>query len=291
MSTTLYNADNNTGLIPTIDCWGDSLTAGGTGFSITTHLQNYFPFRLINNYGIGGQKADQIACRQGSYPIRITVSGDAFAGTGAVSITSINVQFSSTAANQNTYRYYGTVGKIICYITRTVVSTVETYTITPVFTTTAAIPPNSLFIPFGGQNSTNHIQVLWWGRNNTPSFSGIDTIIDNAIAYLHRPRRVIVIGVKPANTEIIGNSNYNAIATFNATLAANYPNNFIPCTPPTTAEMAAIGYTPTAQDLTDISNGVFPVGMHQTGDTLHFNIDGYHIIAYRIQAFIKQKGW
>jgi lysophospholipase L1-like esterase len=102
-------------------------------------------------------------------------------------------------------------------------------------------------------------------------------------------RRFLVIGVLPALPEIIGTTNYNAIISMNAILSANYPNNYIASTPPTTTEMSFIMYTPTAQDNIDIANGVFPTGMHF--DNTHLNGYGYNIIANRVALMIKQDGW
>jgi lysophospholipase L1-like esterase len=53
--------------------------------------------------------------------------------------------------------------------------------------------------------------------------------------------------------------------------------------------MSAIMYTPTTQDNTDITNGVFPTGMHY--DSVHLNGYGYNIIANRVATLIKQYGW
>ena len=51
-----------------IDCWGDSLMAGtgGNGVTMPNELQKLLPRYTINNYGQGGEKAEEIAFRQGS---------------------------------------------------------------------------------------------------------------------------------------------------------------------------------------------------------------------------------
>jgi len=94
MATTLTSQDYNQGLSSEINCFGDSLTygAGAVGTSFLTYpqqLQNILYPRLVQNYGIGGQTMEQIACRQGAKPIYITLNGNAFNGVNDVSITSI----------------------------------------------------------------------------------------------------------------------------------------------------------------------------------------------------------
>lgn len=50
-------------------------------------------------------------------------------------------------------------------------------------------------------------------------------------------------------------------------------------------------YTPTADDTTDINNGLFPRGMHPNGDPTHLNSIGYRVIAYRVWKKFKQYEW
>lgn len=290
----LTSQDYNQGISSEINCFGDSLTygAGAVGTSFLTYpqqLQNILYPRLVQNYGIGGQTMEQIACRQGAKPIYITLNGNAFNGTNDVSITSISTQFLSTPSDTITRYASGVLNGVPCLITRTVVSTVETYVIRGANSSVATIPANSIFHPDSSYNALPTIQILWWGRNNVPNLVGLDTYIDNAISIIPSPRRFLVIGVKPSLNEIIGTTNYNAVIAMNGILRDNYPNNYIECTPPTITEMAEIMYTPTTQDNFDIANGVFPTGMHY--DNTHLNGYGYNIIANRVANMIKLYGW
>jgi len=293
MPIILTSQDYTQGISNEINCFGDSLTEGSgattaTGLSYPAQLTNILYPRLVQNLGLGGQTMEQIASRQGAKPIYITISGNTLSGASNTSITSISSQFLYYALTTAQYAS-GIVNGVPCLITRTVVSTVETYVIRGYNSSTATIPPNSIFYPDSSFNALPTIQIFWWGRNNVPSLTGLDTLIDNAISIMPSPRRFLVIGVLPALNEIIGTTNYNAIVAMNATLAVNYPNNYIASTPPTTAEMSAIMYTPTTQDNIDIANGVFPTGMHN--DNVHLNGYGYNIIANRVATLIKQYGW
>jgi len=292
--------DKTEGIVPTITCWGDSLTQGTGGTPFPTYL-SYAYRRLINNYGIGGQKMEQIAQRQGATPIYITLSGNAFSGTTAVSVTAINgvaptnINSPISTPADNTVRYMGgTINGIQCQLTRASSggppSTSETYTLKPVGTSSASIPAGSRFYPDDSFNAKNDIQVLWFGRNNVPTLTGLDVIIDNAISVVSRPKRVIVIGVLNAINEPNGNANKIAIDAMNAILSENYPTNFIPITPPTQDEATAVGYGAfTGTDNTEISNGIFPTSFHT--DNVHLNSFGYQVFANRVMKMINDFGW
>lgn len=294
MAISLSFQDYNQGISNEINCFGDSLTQGSGstglvgGLTYPQYLSNILYPRLVQNLGLGGQTMNQIACRQGAKPIYITITGNTLGGTSDVSITSISTQFLSWAGSNTTYSS-GIVNGVPCLITRTVVSTVETYVIRGANSSTATIPPNSIFYPDSSYNALPTIQIFWWGRNNIPNLTGLDTLYDSAISLMPSPRRFLIIGVKPSLNETIGTSNYNAIIAMNNILRSNYPNNYVECTPPTTNEMSAIMYTPSTQDNTDITNGVFPTGMHY--DNTHLNGYGYNIIANRVASIINQYGW
>lgn len=286
--------DYTEGISLEINCFGDSLTygAGAVGTSMLTYpqeLQNILYPRMVINQGIGGQTMEQIACRQGAKPIYVTLIGNAFNGTNDVAISNISTQFLSTPSDANTRYASGILNGVPCLITRTVVSTVETYVIRGANSSVAQIPINSIFYPDSGYNALPTIQILWWGRNNVPNLTGLDTLLDNAITNITNPRRVLVIGVKPSLNEIIGTDNYNSCTNMNLILKTNYPNNYIEITPPTVEEMDYIKYTPTIQDNLEIQNGVFPSGMHS--DNTHLNGFGYKIIANRVAKMINMYQW
>lgn len=295
MPILLTNEDYNKGISEGISCFGDSLTqgAGATtgligGLSYPSYLANLLYPTLVQNFGLGGQTMQQIASRQGAKPIYITITGNVLNGANDVTITSISSQFLSWSATTTGYAS-GIVNGVPCLITRTVVSSVETYVIRGANNSTSAIPANSIFYPDSAFNAKDTIQVLWWGRNNVPTLTGLDLLYDKAIESMSIPRRFIIIGVLPAQTEIIGTTNYNAIIEMNNTLRTNYPNNYVESTPPTAEEMADLVYTPTSQDNTDIANGIFPTGMRS--DAIHLNGFAYNIIANRVVKLIKQYSW
>ncbi|RYF78449.1 MAG: SGNH/GDSL hydrolase family protein [Cytophagaceae bacterium] len=286
---TIYSADQNSGIDQTVDCWGNSLTAGAGGTSYPTQLSWLFPNRLINNYGIGGQKIDQIAARQGGSPLSLTLTGNAFSGVTSVTLTGISTQLLSTAADQVTRTLSGVVLGIPCLLTRTATVSTEVYTLQPVQSQSTAIPAGSLFYPDVAFNAKNHINLFELGRNNVPSLSLLPATLDACISQMARPRRFLVIGVLNAVSETVGTANYTAIAAANAILAQKYGDNFVPMTPPTVAEQAALNYTPSAQALIEMAAGTIPTEMR--ADDVHLNTLGYALKTLRIGAKFGQFSW
>lgn len=292
----MNNKELNTpvGLTRTITTFGDSLTQGSGGTGLATLLSNMLPGRLCYNRGIGGQTSAQITARQGGNPspIQVTLTGNVFNGVTAVTITAISNRFLSTQSDNGPRYVSGSINGIQCAIgwsaTGTAPSQVETYVVVPGYSTTAAVPANSTFIPDDGLNARNDIQVWWLGRNDT-DWTGLPALYAACVSYLELPRRFIIIGILPGPTETPGTPARTALDAANAATAAAYPNNFIPSTPPTSAELAAINYTPTTQDNTDIANGIFPTGLHSSG--IHLTTAGYQVFANRVAAFLTANSW
>ena len=279
----------------TLAFFGDSLTigAGGTasyGSIVGTALQG----RPVLSDGIVGQVASSIAVRQGGTPLTITIEGNKLDSIKPIKITKLSNNFLSTPTNKDEYSRTGTVDGVRCTIRRTVNTDLsEMYTITPATVSVADIPANSAFVLEDAARLKTATQILWYGRNNvgkSDAETEIITSLDTSIAYITAPARYIVVGVLLAAPEIKGTENYTQVTTINDKLAAKYGNSFVEMTPPTDTEMAAISYSPTADDLTDLANLNFPRGMRAdiTTDSIHLNDKGYQIIANRIVAKIKE---
>lgn len=276
-----------------IAAWGDSLTEGGQGGG-TPYPQQLATLlgRTVNNYGIDGQKTEQIVGRQGASTVTLSVEGNAFKGTEPVKISAISIPILFTTG-ADTRMVTGTVAGVPVTMTRTAsgdgASRVETYTLTPKAASTTSVPANSVFTPDDAVASKGSVQILWMGRNDVPALSGVPALIEKAVGYINAPARFLVIGVPFSLKEPKSTANYKLIESLNADLAARYPGNYVSIMPPTDAEMAAVGYTPTGEDRTYIANGQFPIGLHR--DDIHFRTQGYQIIVNRIAAKLKEKGW
>jgi len=291
---------NPVGYSTTIDCKGDSLTqgSGGSGQNIATCLAAFYPHRIVNNHGIGGQTAQQIAARQGGLPVTLNISGGSAPAVFATAAVTPSTQLLSTAADNVTRYASGIINGYPVTLSRSATggppSTSETYTIMGAGSSNAVTPPAwAPFVPDEGWNSRDSIQVLWLGRNNVADLSPVASLIAQCVAYMHEPKRYVVIGVLAALSEASGTATGIAISNNNATLASTYGSLFVPSTPPTTSEMAAVGYTPTAQDNTDIANGVWPTGLRSdvSGTIIHLTGVGYMLFAMRVKAVIDANGW
>ncbi|WAC11408.1 SGNH/GDSL hydrolase family protein [Dyadobacter pollutisoli] len=279
----------------TLAFFGDSLTIGAGGtFPYGTLVGAMLPGRPIVSDGIGGQIALSIACRQGGTPIKLSVEGDKLNGAKAVKITKLSNEFLSTPINYNTYSRAGTIAGVKCTVTRMANEEKgEMYTLTPDSESTAAIPAGSEFVIEDSLRLKSATQILWYGRNNMDHVTAEDEIIsalDSSIAYITDPKRYIVLGILLAVPEVKGTDRYNKVIAINEKLSSKYGRAFVPMTPPTAAEMAAINYTPTSQDLADLENMNFPTGLRpdNKADYIHINDKGYQIIANRVVAKLKE---
>lgn len=288
------------GSTTTIDCFGDSLTAGsgGSGQTLSSVLSSLLPGRLVNNWGIPGQTSDQIAARQGGKPVTLNITGGQLPASFATAVVVPSTLLLSTPAD-NTTRYLsgtinGTPATLIRAATGGPPSTTESYTIMAAGTPSAVTVPSwAQFIPDQGFNARESIQTLWLGRNDTVR-TGLPALVAACAAQMTQPRRYVVIGVLPSLEETTGSgASRTSIDTANTALAAAHGDLFVPATPPTVAEMAAISYTPSGQDNTDIAAGVFPTGMRSDGSAPHIHLTGpgYEIFARRVKAVIDAKGW
>lgn len=271
--------------------WGNSLTqgAGSSGGGDYLTLVATALGKTKYNGGIGGQTSSQIVARQGGSPTLITVSGNQIPASGAVSVTAYSQDIfwvaGAHAAGSSTGTVAGIAGTLAGDIS-------GNYTFTRAAAGTAtACPAGTPFIPDAGVTHRADIQILEMGRNNFASGAQVQADIAAAVAYLSPYcKKYLVLSVLTGLSEISGSANYITIIALNAALASTYGGHFVDVTtPPTSAEMAAIGYTPTSQDNTDIANGVFPTGMR--ADSIHLTNNGYAIWALRIEAAINSKGW
>ncbi|WP_229206805.1 SGNH/GDSL hydrolase family protein [Dyadobacter crusticola] len=278
----------------TLAFFGDSLTIGAGG---TTPYGNMvgeaFPGRPIVSDGIVGQVALSIAIRQGGTPLKISVQGGKFDGTNEIKVTKLNNEFLSTPINYETYSRTGTIVGVKCTITRTANDNGESYTIKPDAESTLDIPEGSIFELDDATRLRTATQILWYGRNNITKGSAQDEILealDSSIAFIEEPKRYLVVGMLQARPENRGTDRYNQVISINEKLASRYGSNYVPMTPPTADEMAAINYTPTEQDLADIENMNFPTGMRpdDRSDEIHINDKGYRIVANRVISKLKE---
>lgn len=280
-----------------IACWGDSLTAGAGSTGGQTYPVQLAAMlgdgRNIYNGGIGGQNSAQIAARQGGAPSLLTVTGNQIPASGGVAVTAKTVNFlysSGTYSGSSTGTLAGVPGTLT-----TDSSGNWTFTRTTNGLATNC-PAGSPFIPDAAVAYRGRTVILTYGRNDGGSDpTQLLALLASSIAYLTPYYKQFLIGlILNSTTEYVGTSGYNAIKAKNDAIKAAYPNNYLDTqAPPTVAEMAALGFVPTAQDNTDIANDCIPTEMRANPptDTLHLNNYGYGLWALRAKTIIQAKGW
>ena len=292
--------------VRTFVAFGDSLTAGagGTGGGFPTLLAAALG-RTVINKGIGGEYSTEIAPRQGAVPLQLTFTGNQIiAGTAATALASWPANTFPVVSNGSTIT--GTAAGVPMTLTITAVdsnnrATAATYTRTTAGSVVAA-PPNTPFIADDAVTYQSWTQILQWGRNNYTNPTQVKSDIANAILWM-KPyaKRYLIGGILLAVTEL-GTSNQTILNQLNADLAALYGSRFVDINAvPTTAEMAAIGFTPGSYgtysngrtDAQDLAAGIVPSGMRNFagGDYLHGNDFYYKLTTNRYLAPIIAKGW
>lgn len=279
----------------TLAFFGDSLTvgAGATapyGNIVSAALQG----RPVVSDGIVGQVASNIAVRQGGIPLKISLEGNKLDSIKPIKITKLSNQFLSTPFRSEEYSRKGTILGVRGTIRRTISEAQgEVYTFTPDTVSVIDIPADSEFVLEDAAKLKTATQILWYGRNNIGKPGAeeeIMTSLEKSIGYITAPARYLVLGVLTESDENKGTENHDLVIGINNKLATKYGNAFVKMTPPTEAELAAINYKPTAEDLTDLTNLNFPRGLRAnvSADEIHLNDKGYQIVANRVIEKIKE---
>lgn len=262
-------------------CWGDSLTAGG--WPTTLAALSGWP---VMNGGWGGQTASQIAAREGGVPAQLTVSGDIIPASGAVTITAVlNNPLSDGGSRKGTLA--GVLG--------TLAMAGDVLSFTRVVNGVAvACPAKSYFTPADGIAYADRHVTIWIGRNSFKSASPAYHVatVRAMIDYLTpRVKRVIVMSIPPWAGEEIGDPIRPKLDNCNAALAAAFPEYWLDIAAwlRTTEAATAAGITFTADDVTDINNGLTPRSLRM--DAGHLNTIGNNAIAYRVYQESKTRGW
>lgn len=143
--------------------------------------------------------------------------------------------------------------------------------------------------------------VLWVGRNNITQQSIIMSDLAEMVAAQTTNQFLIlsvINGDYPTERKNAANhTGYDQIIAINAAIAAAYPNNYFDIRSWLIANgLAALGITPTAQDIIDLADDTVPSSLrsnevHLT-DTLSNGIKGsYGLVGQKVYDFISAKGW
>lgn len=263
-------------------CPGDSMTAGAGGTPYTDGLSADLAGREVIQFGYGGQGARSITARTGAHPVMVTLTDDTIPASGAVTITGRD-------GNLDAGTYLGS----LCGIPGTMTVTganAMTFTRTTAGTATAC-PPNT---PFVTRPDFRGLQVVsWMGRNGGfVDQAAIDTTIletRHALAWAGRnAARSLVLSVVPFAGDTA--TQLALLASLNNALRQAFPAQFVDVAARmrSVTALAEEGITATAQDQSDIANGLTPTSFRSDGG--HFNTIGYRRVRRIVSTELTARG-
>jgi hypothetical protein len=283
-------ASNPSATVPLV-LWGDSMTAAGSGYGDKLAAEAGVAVRI---QGIGGQGTPSISARQGGYPSFATFPNDTIPASGAATVTVSTIVYSSSSGT-GTSSGHVTISGVPGTLARDNATNVHTFTRDAAGTAVWS-PPTSPIITDEATLNRGQIAVIWSGRNSFKTMTPEDIVfhISQMVAYMTAGKKnFLVLEIAPTDAEVSSPSptaDRVKLDTLNALLLKTFPHNFLPVARylrgPALADM---GLTPTAQDTTDIANGVTPTSLR--GDTLHLNSTGNTAAARFVSNTLKAKGW
>lgn len=291
-----------------IDCWGDSRTEMifRQGTSYADYLQNLLGTAYcVSGHGKSSQASGMCAARLGSNEAFITVENGLILGSGNTHITGIKV----SSGLVNNFFCYSTEAGIPCTlmsvkgkIYKAVYNTYDSaYFVREVSGSEVSCPQNTKMI-VEDYNSKHHACIFWWGKNDmltaAEGRSAIKTIYDDAVKYIGHDRFIILGETCSLSSDYeSGKTLRTFVDSFNAQMAAAYPNNFVDINAWLSSEdaLTSVGLTPTAEDAANIAKGwpcyQLMVYSTNTADAVHPNEKGREAIANRIYAWMQEHDW
>ncbi|MBR4378000.1 MAG: hypothetical protein IKP50_03890 [Bacilli bacterium] len=264
----------------TILCYGDSLTmgAGGSGTTYPSELQTLLGNTYdVKNYGVGGEDALMIACRQGGIqamlkPMNITTSYTNCEIKSIIGNTTLNSFGYQSGRGLNPVLVDGKECDL--HFSSWTQQTIKS---TTAFTTTRPLP----VIPYSA-TLKNKTLIIWAGQNGWGSqdYEDLIKIIKNMIEY-NQNNKYLVIGLSTGTT--------TSRADLENAMTHAFGNHYI------NIREYLVNYglddnnlTPTSQDETDISNGTVPTSLRNDGT--HLNASGYSSVAKCVYQYGKNNG-
>ena len=275
-----------------IDCWGDSLTqsVGNTTGVYPTELARLTGM-TVNNFGDGGESTLHIAGRHGGCPACLKEDLSIPASGGVV--VSLKSTFNDWDYTNGSYflrsRNSGInpccIGGIVGELSYSANGTLFTRSEPG---SAKTIKAGELVYPRWGENTTNHIQIIWIGQNVEGSFSTNEELVEivkNMIQYYNNDKFLAVCFInRNAGVEnvIAAENAYKKAFGIKSFCPREYLNHF------GIEKAIENGYiqSATAQDELDIAAGLIPSSLRS--DAVHLNTYGYKLVAQRIYELMVQ---
>ena len=285
----------------TVDCWGDSMTEGGsTGATypalLATALGSGF---TVNNYGKSSQTSGEVAFRFGTNPVYIKLNGNQIpAAANAVTVDDIIC----TTGDRYTRRNFGNFasgGYVHCVVEGVPGKLNCLVGVGKSFTRDSAgdaVPTNGYVRVWNDENFSNeNICIFWAGKNDTAMADTyiVKGVVDNIYGMTARMQhsQFIVLPVFKSANEGSGTAMYTKITQLNERLATLYPNNFLDIQAMLIEHgLEDAGITPTAEDEAAIASDIVPPSL-MAEDGVHPNETCREVYVQYIKNFMIEMGW
>ena len=274
--------------------YGDSLTHWGS----TEALAALTGWEHVNA-GYASNLSFQIAMRAGGWAIRVKLAGGTIPATGNVAVEASAPSYLPQTDN---YRHPVQIAGVNGYISR--------YGDSGPILFTRSSPGEAVAAP-GWQtvtldpvepdpkqtlgNSRGYSMIIAMGRNDLLRGGHIENVLMNIRktigANAATAPSVLVWSIAPWSREPLGTANREKLDSWNAAIAAAFPEHFCdPCAyMRTPAAFTALGLTPTPQDTQDMAAGLTPTTFRSDAAG-HFSEQGNRAWANFMFAEMKKRG-
>lgn len=258
--------------LPSIVCWGDSLTTSGY-----PEMLARLTGRTVTNHGVGGNTSAQIAARQGGRPSYLTLVGGRIPASGGVRVESFTV---SPMTQYGRQQIEGTLGGVRGVLHRRGEDRYEFVRAQP--GDAVEVPVALPFMTDIGR-SDFEIAIIWAGRNNYDESGQVLSDVRAMVDFL-KPLNKRFVVMPPLNGayrgEQIGGPHYPHFVRIRDGLREAYPNNFLDIW-----QLLVEGYDPDSpQDVADHRNGIPPSSLRS--DPIHLNDEGARRVARHVRDYL-----
>lgn len=275
---------------------GDSLTGGAmdgpTLIEYPTRLKALIDAARgtgsfeVNNTGVGGQTASEIAARFGGATVILTITGNTIPEmitAGTYVYTPVMTRNLNPLTSQGFVSMPGWIAGVQVYLTRNSDNSYKVSRLYPGASVT--VPSSATFVPdfefaWNSPDLRQRVSILWLGQNGVSTTSPTDLI-----AYLMG----CVAQLKTVNTRfliptIVTAETGSLVADLNAAIRSAYPGNIVEV-----RSMLMANGNGGATDNADIASGNVPTSLRLDG--IHLNAAGHDLVAQLFFNTLTSKGW
>lgn len=290
-------------MLTEIECFGDSLTAGGSaGTPYPAYIQSFIESDKVkvNNYGVSGQCSGAIAYRMGANEVTIeSISGD-IPSDGSFIECTLSTSLGSVQ-NLNNSEIYCDINGVRCTVKSISDSTNPARGQIKLSAAGASIsiqtPHKLQRVNTWDSDSNDYLNIIWVGKNDSYYAENgffipeVPKIVQGMVEYLNaQQKRFLVISITNSTNEIVGHVRHTSITTVNKLLKEKYPYNYVDVRGYLVNQaIYDAGITPTDDDLNQIRNDAPPKSI--MADDTHYNDLGRKAVSQYIYKQLITRGW